>query len=92
MKVIIRSFAMIREAVGQARIELNVKSTDSLLDIVTKFCHQFPSTKQFIFTDTSINRNLVFAVNGNEVSNDMLNDQFITENDELAIVPPAGGG
>lgn len=92
MEIVIRSFAMIREIMNSSKIILEIDKEDNIVRVIDKFVNKYPRTKQYLYTGDSFSKRFVIAINGSEIAHDQFNSTTLTSGDELAIVPPAGGG
>lgn len=92
MDVVFRSFAMIREAMGSSKVTIDVKDKILLLETIKIFVKRYPKTIKHVFNNNVLSRNLAIAVNGEEVPYNNISKYQISKNDEIAIIPPAGGG
>jgi molybdopterin converting factor small subunit len=77
----IRSFAQLRELLG-SEIELHVRRGATLADLWTELCGRSPGIADFAST-TRIARNGRVAA---------LLEEEVADGDEIALLPPVGGG
>ena len=92
MKVKIRSFAMIREVIGSKLVELTVEEDLTLQELIKVFISKFPKADDYLLFNGTFSKNYVVALNGNRIDVNNFDNISIQENDEVAIIPPAGGG
>jgi len=83
---------MIRELLGGSRINFDIKDQETLYEILKRLCDSFPGLAEHIFSGNKIATNILFARNKNEIPKNELYAFTLDNNDELAIIPPAGGG
>ena len=81
MKVRVKVFAVLKDMLERAELELELPPGASCSDVVDRL------GKQFEFLTPTLRRCLV-AVNGEYAAG----DAFLTEGDEVAVLPPASGG
>ncbi len=91
MKIKIRSFAFIREQLGSKQVELNVNAT-KVKEIIHQLISQYPTLEDILVKNGEINKDFVFAVNGDQIPHTELKEKELKEGDTLVILPPAGGG
>jgi MoaD family protein len=92
MKITVRTFAMIREAIGNGRIQFEVQHGMSIFDVLSDISVGYPQTKDYLFYNDEISNSLVIAVNGKEIHPSQYNSHILEEKDEIVLIPPAGGG
>ena len=85
MKINVRFFAALREAVGQESMELPCREPVSLADLMERM-----STRMSVEAFTALNApNVRVAVNQQLING---NNLQIQPGDELAFLPPVSGG
>ncbi len=84
MKIFIRSFAIIREIIGQKKIEIIVDDGCNLRTIKDKLVEQYNALNEIL-------PNVIFAINGKEVDTDFEN-LILSNGDTIQLIPPTGGG
>jgi len=93
MEIRIRSFAMIREIIGQKSIKFRLEAaTTNIMEVLQLLLREYPDLQGYLFPKQQLNANFIFAINGQRLSNEELDDYLLKDHDELAILPPAGGG
>jgi molybdopterin converting factor subunit 1 len=81
MKVQVRFFAALREATGMAQVELELPSPAKVQDLLDSLARQYPALcSQLGFVRAAVNRQYVSMQAG------------LRDGDEVALVPPVGGG
>ncbi len=92
VEVIIRSFAMIREAMGNSRIVIEVNQDCTLSKALKVFAEKYSMTDIYLFQNGQVLKNIMIAINGEKITFDQYTKVQLSPNDEITIVPPAGGG
>ena len=92
MDITIRSFAMIREAMGSSRVLVSIKDGSTILRAIEKLIEIHPLVEFHILSDSQPLPSLLFAVNKTEIPSGEFSSFVLSNGDELAILPPAGGG
>ncbi|MHA2091161.1 MAG: MoaD/ThiS family protein [Candidatus Kariarchaeaceae archaeon] len=92
MKITVRTFAMIREAIGHGKFQFEVQNGISIFDALSDISVGYPKTKNYLFYNEKISNSLVIAINGKEIHPGQYNSYILEEKDEIVIIPPAGGG
>lgn len=81
---------MLREVIGSRIYEMEIEDKNTIKDVITKLVYQFPPLLQFLLTENSeFNSNILLIVNGSQKID---TSYILQEGDELALVPPSGGG
>jgi molybdopterin synthase catalytic subunit len=81
MKVQVRLFAALREAAGMAQMEMELAPQAKVQDLMDSLALHYPALRsQLDFVRAAVNRQYV----------SMLAE--LADGDEVAVVPPVGGG
>jgi MoaD family protein len=81
MRIRIKLFAALRETVGQTEVELQVTPGATVREVMETLVAQYPALKpQLGFVHVAVNRRYV------------LPQEELHDGDEVALVPPVGGG
>jgi molybdopterin converting factor subunit 1 len=81
MKVQVRLFAALREATGMAQVEQELSAQAKVQDLLDSLVRQFPVLhSQLGFVRAAVNRQYVSM------------QAELRDGDEVALVPPVGGG
>jgi molybdopterin synthase catalytic subunit len=81
MKVNLRLFSVYRDIVGFKEMIIDVARGATLGDLFEELLHRYPGLKP-------LERSVVLAVNRDFVDS----ETKLKENDEVALMPPIGGG
>lgn len=92
MKINIRSFAFIREAIGTKQVQLEVEDGSTIEGVVKTLVAEFDGLTSYLIQDGTIKKDFVFALNGTQIQYDEIGRTKVGDNDTLVILPPAGGG
>jgi molybdopterin converting factor subunit 1 len=79
MKIKLKLFAYLRETLGLAEEEIDIRDGERVSDLWNRFKHKIPGNRNF---------RILFAVNGEYVEE----DRELKEGDEVAFIPPVSGG
>ena len=85
----IRFFAILREIVGSSRLSIHINHGNSIVDVIGDLILTYDGLKKHLYTNNTINTQFVYVLNGEGTSSF---DTILKDNDELAILPPSGGG
>jgi molybdopterin converting factor subunit 1 len=81
MKVQVRLFAALREATGMAQMELDLPPQAKVQDLMDSLAEQYPALRPRLgFVHAAVNRQYVSV------------QAELRDGDEVALVPPVGGG
>ena len=89
IKLSIRFFALLREIVGASKISIEVDKGNSVNDIIEYLTVEYHDLQEHLYTDGSVNSQFIYVLNGKNISSF---DDILSDSDELAILPPSGGG
>ncbi len=92
MKINIRSFAFIREAIGTKQVQLEVEDGSTIEEVVQTLIAEFDGLTSYLIQDGKVKKDFVFALNGTQIQYDEIGRTKVGDNDTLVILPPAGGG
>ena len=81
MKIKVRTFAILKEKMGEEDFELEIPEGKSLAAILADLEEKFRDVRHVLESSA-------VAINGNLTRR----DSFPSEGDEVAILPPASGG
>ena len=81
MKVVVRLFAAPREALGRGAIEQEIPPGSTLQDLLNALLERFPTLRPYVPV-------CHFALNRSHATC----DAELHEGDEVALIPPVGGG
>lgn len=81
MRVKVRLFAALREAVGKAELEYDMPSAAQVKDVLSTLAERHPSLRDRLgFVQVAVNREYASP------------ETELRDGDEVALVPPVGGG
>lgn len=80
MHINILAFGIAKEILGARKVTLILSDVATVSDLRKKLISQYPEFEKL--------RSLAMAVNENYVSDDL----FLSDNDEVVIIPPVSGG
>lgn len=90
--ITIRSFAQVRELLGSNKINLEVNQDITITKVLEQLILEYPKIKNQIYSKNTLDENYMIALNKVHVDHRRLNETKVHEGDEIAILPPAGGG
>ena len=89
IRLSIRFFALLREIVGASKISINVNKGSSIAWVIKYLTTKYQNLHEHLYSNGSINSQFIYIVNGENITS---LDEVLTDSDELAILPPSGGG
>lgn len=89
IKLSIRFFALLREIVGTSKISIKINEGNSVIDVIEYLTTKYQKLQEHLYSNGSINSQFIYILNGENISS---LDDLLTDSDELAILPPSGGG
>ncbi|RMG25881.1 MAG: MoaD/ThiS family protein [Methanobacteriota archaeon] len=92
MKINVRSFAFIREALGSKQIQIEVQEGATVKDAIFSLVKIHEKLADHLVQDGNVKNDFVFALNGEQVQFSEIETTQLAENDTIVILPPAGGG
>lgn len=92
MKIRVRSFAMIRESLGSKDISIDIDAGATVADAIYFIANKFSQSKLQLYHEAKINSNFILIVNDEKLDPTDYTSFKLVENDNLVILPPAGGG
>jgi MoaD family protein len=93
MRVTIRSFAMIREILGNKAIVLDLPQGSTISSLIDDLVKEYHDLKSILHDDEgNINRSYLIALNDEKIEQDNFSNANLKNNDTIHIIPPAGGG
>jgi len=88
----VRFFALLRELVGVNSIDVEIYEDNiRLLDIFKKI-KSIDTEKEKYFVDKILSAQIKVILNGESITNREINKIILKNGDELALLPPVGGG
>lgn len=92
MEITIQSFAMIREIMGDSRVNIKVDQKPTVQNIIDQFIQNYPEVEEELLENGKISRQLLLAHNGEKIEIGNYEDHMLSDGDILQIIPPTGGG
>ena len=93
MRVIIRSFAMIREILGSKEITVELSKGSTILILLDNLVLRYGDLKSILFDiEGSTSKSNVIALNDVKVEHTEFSSTYLKNDDIIHIIPPAGGG
>ncbi|MHA2501996.1 MAG: MoaD/ThiS family protein [Candidatus Kariarchaeaceae archaeon] len=91
IRITIRSFAMIREVIGDRRVELELtgSTVGEALDILVD---RYPDLKTHLQSSEGWSNHFIYILNEEKLDRGAMTGIGISDGDEITILPPAGGG
>jgi len=90
-KVKVKFFAYFRELFGARELELALKDSITLAELLNKLA-ETPPQKNEIFQDGRLKPQVVVMVNGSVVDKESISDVKLEDGATVAIFPMMGGG
>ena len=92
MKIKVQTFAFLREILGSKTIEVET-SSQTIGEVLRELGTKNEKVNDLLFTTSGqIKREFVFAVNGDQILANEIENHVLNDGDLLVILPPAGGG
>ena len=82
---------MIREIIGETSIQFIVEDQISLEKMISQLVREYPDLQPILFNNNKLNPQFLYIVNGEEMNLGQ-NKVIHTDETNLVIIPPAGGG
>ena len=92
MEVKIRLFAILREKANTREVLLSFEEDPTVQEALDELVKKIPSLGDMIFPDAMFNRSFKVFLNQQEISPERFHKTHVSENNELILLPPAGGG
>jgi len=82
MRIKVRYFASFRDAAGKKEEDIEIRDSARVKDLVSYLISKYPGMKEMYWEES------IYTLNYNIVSE----ETKLSNGDDLAILPPAGGG
>ena len=92
MIIWIRSFAMIREAIGTKKINLSLADGSTIWEAIEQLIELYPRIGDLILEENKLSKKYILLLNDKELANIDITKKELFDSDVLTIIPPAGGG
>ncbi|MCY3411180.1 MAG: MoaD family protein [Candidatus Heimdallarchaeota archaeon] len=90
MRVILRSFAMIREILNAKEIEIEITDNASINVLITVLLNSYPDLQNYVSLVESTG--ILVIVNDKKMDFPDWENEKLKDGDVVVLVPPAGGG
>jgi len=88
VKISIRSFANIRDALGSRIIDLEVPEGSDIQSLLKKLCEQYPQARGLIFEEGNLRNSLKIALDLENIRDLSIP---LRDGQQVALIPPTGG-
>ncbi|MGA0277523.1 MAG: MoaD/ThiS family protein [Candidatus Kariarchaeum pelagius] len=92
MKIKIKSFAMIREILGNEEIYMDIEKDMNLFDLLKSLTDMYSELSMILFDDNVWNQNFVILIDDEVISPEEFNIRTFDDGNKMIILPPSGGG
>lgn len=92
VKIKIKSFAMIREILGDEEIYMDIEKGMNLFDVLKSLTNMYSDLSMILFDDNVWNRNFVILIDDEVISPKEFKIRTFDNGNKMIILPPSGGG
>ena len=92
VKIKIKSFAMIREILGNEEIYMDIEKDMNLFDLLKSLTDMYSELSMILFDDNVWNQNFVILIDDEVISPEEFNIRTFDDGNKMIILPPSGGG
>ena len=92
VKIKIKSFAMIREILGDEEIYMEIEKGMNLFDILKSLTNMYSDLSMIWFDDDVWNPNFVILIDDEIISPKEFKMRTFESGNKMIILPPSGGG
>jgi len=92
VKIKIKSFAMIREILGNEEIYMDIGKDMNLFDLLKCLIDMYSELSMILFDDNVWNQNFVILIDDEVISPEEFNIRTFDDGNKMIILPPSGGG
>ena len=92
MKIRIKSFAMIREILGDEEIYMDIEKGMNIFDLLKHLINMYPDLSMILFDDNVWNQNFVILIDDEVISPKEFKIRTLDNSNKMIILPPSGGG
>tara|TARA_B100000287_G_scaffold318277_1_gene302027 strand:+ start:152 stop:499 length:348 start_codon:yes stop_codon:yes gene_type:complete len=92
MRIKIKSFAMIREILGDREIDMEIEKDTNLFDLLKSLTNMYSDLKTILFNDNVWNQNFVILIDDEVIPQEEFSIRTFDDGNKMIILPPSGGG
>ena len=92
MKIRIKSFAMIREILGDEEIYMDIEKGMNIFDLLKQLTNMYSDLSMILFDDNVWNQNFVILIDDEVISPKEFKIRTLDNGNKMIILPPSGGG
>ncbi len=92
MKITVRSFANIRDAIGSRVVELDLHEKATAWDVLQELVRRYPTLSQILFKDSKLSPSVKIALNSENIEVSEIEQIVLSDGHQLVLIPPTGGG
>jgi len=92
MKIRIKSFAMIREILGDEEIYMDIEKGMNIFDLLKHLTNMYSDLSIILFDDNVWNPNFVILIDDEVISPKEFKMRTFENGNKMIILPPSGGG
>jgi len=92
MKIRIKSFAMIREILGDEEIYMDIEKAMNIFDLLKHLTNMYSDLSIILFDDNVWNPNFVILIDDEVISPKEFKMRTFENGNKMIILPPSGGG
>ena len=92
LKIKIKSYAMIREILGDEEINMDIEKGMNLFDLLKYLTNMYSDLSMILFDDNVWNQNFVILIDDEVISPKEFKIRTLDNGNKMIILPPSGGG
>jgi molybdopterin converting factor small subunit len=92
VKIKIKSFAMIREILGDEEIYMEIEKGMNIFDLLKHLTNMYSDLSMILFDDNVWNQNFVILIDDEVISPKEFKIRTLDNGNKMIILPPSGGG
>jgi len=85
-------FATLREAAGQAEVQVAVGTDGTVADALEELLEEYPTLETDALDGNELRAHISVVHNGVRIDEPLASDRELADGDELALLPPLSGG
>ncbi|GAX89191.1 ubiquitin-like small modifier protein 1 [Effusibacillus lacus] len=91
--MVVKVFATFREIVSGKEVLLDIREGQTIRELLTSLIDKYPAFRQELFdADERLRQHVHVFVNGKNIIHGNGLDTILSATDEVALIPPVGGG